>query len=197
MNDVLQQSLEASGVAVCVKDADKRVLSQNACCRKICGEQQGEKCTVGCMELYANDKTQQWKGWGSRLYRNSLLHGEFFDVTLLCTAENIVTFLQPLADKYRMAHAYYRDKGLTGRELDVVSFMVRGVSNQEICESLSISKATLRTHLNNIYRKCRDLGEEPEFVPANRRQFYGVDSRIEDGLPSAVNRHVGEKQADP
>lgn len=193
----MQQSLEVSGVAVCVKDADKRVLSQNACCRKICGEQQGEKCTVGCMELYANDKTRQWKGWGSRVYRNSSLHGEFFDVTLLCTAENIITFLQPLADKYRMAHAYYRDKGLTGRELDVVSLMVRGASNQAICESLSISRATLRTHLNNLYRKCRDLGEEPKFVPANRRQRYRVGSPGEDGLPSGVNRHVSENPADP
>jgi len=71
------------------------------------------------------------------------------------------------------------------------------VSNQEICESLSISKATLRTHLNNIYRKCRDLGEEPKFVPANRRQLYRLGSRSKDGLPSTVNRHVGEKPADP
>jgi len=171
MNDILQQSLDADGVAVCVKDADKRVLSQNDCCRKICGERQGEKCTIGCMELYVRDETQQWKGWGSRVYKNSALHGSYFDVTLLCTAENIFTFLQPLADKYQMANAYYQDKGLTGREAEVMSLIVRGVTNPQICKSLSISRATLRTHLNNVYRKCRELGEEPKFVPANRQQF--------------------------
>jgi len=171
MTDLLQQSLEAGGVAVCVKDPDKRVLSQNDCCRKICGERQGERCTIGCMELYARDEAQQWKGWGSRVYKNSALHDGFFDVTLLCTADNIFTFLQPLAEKYQMANAYYQDKGLTGRELEVVSLIVRGVSNPQICETLSISRATLRTHLNNVYRKCRELGEEPKFVPANRQQF--------------------------
>lgn len=174
MNDILQQSLEAGGMVVCVKDAAKRVLSQNDRCRELCGERQGEQCTVGCMELYARDETQQWKDWGSRVYKNSLLHGAYFDVTLLCTAESIITFLQPLDDKHQTAQSYYRDKGLTGREFEVVSLIVKGVSNPEICESLSISRATLRTHLNNVYRKCRELGQEPKFVPANRQQFDRV-----------------------
>jgi len=120
------------------------------------------------MELYAGDKTQQWKDWGSRVYKNSFLHGSFFDVTLLCSSESIITFLQPLKDRYEMALAYYRDKGLTKRETEVISLTIRGVSNPEICKSLSISKATLRTHLNNVYHKFRDLGEVPEFMPANR-----------------------------
>jgi DNA-binding CsgD family transcriptional regulator len=67
-----------------------------------------------------------------------------------------------------MALAYYRDRDLTRRETEVVSLTIRGVSNPEICEQLSISRATLRTHLNNVYRKFRDLGEVPEFMPANR-----------------------------
>ena len=76
--------------------------------------------------------------------------------------------VEPLKDKYEMALAYYRDKGLTRRETEVVSLTIRGVSNPEICDQLSISKATLRTHLNNVYRKFRDLGEVPAFMPANR-----------------------------
>jgi len=168
MDKLLEQSLDAGEIATCVKDSEKRVLSQNDYCRKICGERQGEVCETGCMELYARDTRQQWKGWGSRVYKNSILHGSFFDVTLLCSAGNIITFLQPLKDKYDMALAYYRNKGLTRRETEVVSLTIRGVSNPEICEQLSISRATLRTHLNNVYRKFRDLGEVPAFMPANR-----------------------------
>jgi DNA-binding CsgD family transcriptional regulator len=168
MIDILESSLEASSVAVCVKDRNKHVLSQNDYCRELCGERCGEVCETGCMELYAGDKTQQWKDWGSRVYKNSFLHGSFFDVTLLCSSESIITFLQPLKDRYEMALAYYRDKGLTKRETEVVSLTIRGVTNPEICKALSISKATLRTHLNNIYHKFRDLGEIPEFMPANR-----------------------------
>ncbi len=168
MNEILESSLEASDVAVCVKDRNKCVLSQNDYCRELCGERVGEKCETGCMELYASDRTQQWKDWGSRVYKNSFLHGSFFDVTLLCTSESIITFLQPLKERYDMALAYYKERGLTKRETEVVSLTIRGVSNPEICKTLSISRATLRTHLNNIYHKFRDLGEVPEFMPANR-----------------------------
>lgn len=144
------------------------VLSQNDCCRAICGECTGAVCVRGCMELYARDSSQQWKEWGSRLYRNSFLHGSFYDVTLLCSTDRIITFLQPLREKYEMAIAYYKEKGLTRRETEVVALTIRGMSNTEICQSLSISMATLRTHLNNVYRKLRKLGEVPEFIPAQR-----------------------------
>lgn len=168
MDKILELSLDAGDIATCVKDSAKRVLSQNAYCRKVCGERLGTVCEVGCMELYARDTKQQWKGWGSHVYKNSFIHGAFFDITLLCSANNIVTFLQPLKDKYDMALSYYKDKGLTRRETDVVSLTIRGVSNPEICERLSISKATLRTHLNNVYHKFRQSGEVPQFIPANR-----------------------------
>ena len=120
------------------------------------------------MELYARDTKQQWKGWGSRVYQNSSIHGAFFDITLICSTNNIITFLQPLKDKHEMALSYYSRRGLTRRETDVVSLIIRGVSNTEICEQLSISKATLRTHLNNVYHKFRQSGEVPEYMPANR-----------------------------
>lgn len=168
MNKILEESFQAGTIAVCVKDSEKRVLMQNDYCRTVCGNQLERVCEQGCMELYARDKLQQWKDWGSRVYRNSLIHGSFHDVTLLCSTERIITFLQPLREKYDMALAHYREKGLTGREIEVISLIIKGISNLAICESLSISRATLRTHLNNIYRKFRELGEMPEFIPANR-----------------------------
>jgi DNA-binding CsgD family transcriptional regulator len=168
MNGILEESLRTDSVAVCVKDADKNVLMQNELCRQICGDCVGDSCERGCMELYANDDAHQWKDWGSRVYKNSYIHGNFFDVTLLCGTGSIVTFLQPLEEKYEMALSHYRDKGLTRRETEVVALAIRGVSNTRICETLSITRATLRTHLNNIYHKFRDLGEVPEFIPGNR-----------------------------
>ena len=102
-NNILEHSLDAGDVVVCVKDMDKKVLSQNDYCRKLCGDQLGKKCETGCMALYASDDSQQWKDWGSRVYKNSFLHGKSFDVTLLCSTDNIITFLQPLKEKYDMA----------------------------------------------------------------------------------------------
>ena len=165
---MLEESLQSSHIGVCVKDARKRVLKQNEPCRRACGDRLDEVCTEGCMELYARDESHQWKDWGARVYKNSVIFGGFFDVTILCSTETIVTFLQPLKEKYEMALAYFRDKGLTKRETQVVSLAIQGNSNSDICKLLSISKATLRTHLNNVYRKFRDMGEIPEFIPTCR-----------------------------
>ena len=42
---------------------------------------------------------------------------------------------------------------LTGRELEVLELIVGGQSNKEIGGSLSISEATVKTHINNILSK--------------------------------------------
>jgi len=96
------------------------------------------------------------------------VHGAFYDVTLLCSDQHIVSFLQPLKEKHAQAMAYYQEKGLTARESEIIALTIQGVSNSAILNRLSISKATLRTHLNKIYSKLRDLGEEPRFIPGHR-----------------------------
>ena len=43
--------------------------------------------------------------------------------------------------------------GLSKRELDVLSLIAQGLSNQEIAEELFISISTVKTHTSNIYSK--------------------------------------------
>lgn len=42
---------------------------------------------------------------------------------------------------------------LTGRELDVLTRIVGGMSNRQIGDDLSISEGTVKTHVNNILSK--------------------------------------------
>jgi two-component system NarL family response regulator len=42
---------------------------------------------------------------------------------------------------------------LTARELDVLKAIVAGRSNKEIASDLSITEATVKTHINNILSK--------------------------------------------
>jgi LuxR family transcriptional regulator, maltose regulon positive regulatory protein len=42
---------------------------------------------------------------------------------------------------------------LSGRELEVLALMAAGESNGEIARRLFVSVTTVKTHLNNLYRK--------------------------------------------
>ncbi len=45
------------------------------------------------------------------------------------------------------------EEGLSGREIEVLNLVARGNSNKEVARALSISEATVKTHLNHIYQK--------------------------------------------
>jgi DNA-binding NarL/FixJ family response regulator len=44
--------------------------------------------------------------------------------------------------------------GLTQREVEVLREIAAGYSNREIADRLSISEATVKTHVNNIFSKA-------------------------------------------
>ncbi|GGQ95325.1 hypothetical protein Saso_65580 [Streptomyces asoensis] len=43
--------------------------------------------------------------------------------------------------------------GLTTREAEVLVLIAEGLSNQEIARTLSVSTATVKTHINNLFAK--------------------------------------------
>ena len=43
----------------------------------------------------------------------------------------------------------------TGRELEVLTTLNEGLENAEICDRLSVSDSTLRTHLRNLFAKLK------------------------------------------
>ncbi|WP_411137932.1 response regulator transcription factor [Streptomyces sp. C10] len=54
-------------------------------------------------------------------------------------------------------------KSLTSRELDVLAFMANGYSNSDISEKLSLSEATVKSHLYHLYQKL-DLRDRSQTV---------------------------------
>jgi len=169
MQAALETSLTENQIGFCIKDKSKQVLYQNDVCTGICGFLQNQTCAIGCMELYENDDTQQWKENGSCVYKNTYVHEQFYDVTVLVSDAQLITFLQPLKVNHQQAIAFYQNKGLSEKELKVITHVIQNFSNEAIYQSLNISKATLKTHLNNIYRKVREQGEEPKYIPHQRR----------------------------
>ena len=57
--------------------------------------------------------------------------------------------------------ASWKALGLSRREVQVVSLVVRGLKDREIAVQLGITEATVKVHLRRIYRKlkCRNRTE--------------------------------------
>ena len=43
--------------------------------------------------------------------------------------------------------------GLSDRELEIIHFLIKGLTAKEIADSLNISECTVKTHLKNIREK--------------------------------------------
>lgn len=65
---------------------------------------------------------------------------------------------------------------LTGRELEVLHLLARGLSNRAIAHQLSISDRTVQAHLTNVFAKM-GVGSRVEAVlEAIRREWLTLDS---------------------
>jgi DNA-binding CsgD family transcriptional regulator len=53
-----------------------------------------------------------------------------------------------------LMEGYFRDWGLTGSEQDIAAFTIKGYSIAEIAVLRGSAEATVKTHLNAIYRKA-------------------------------------------
>jgi two-component system NarL family response regulator len=68
----------------------------------------------------------------------------------------------------KLATSLHRE-ALTAREVEVLQFLANGRSNKEISAALSISEATVKTHLGNIFRKLDVLSRTEAIAIATRR----------------------------
>ena len=64
-----------------------------------------------------------------------------------------------------------RDERLTLRELEVLQFVAKGLSNQEIAGQLFLSEKTVKNHLTNIFRKI-DVNDRTQAV------LYAIKNKI-------------------
>jgi len=140
-------------IGLCVKDSERKVSFQNDLSIELCGEQLSNICKKGCMDLYVSNELCPARGLGAQLFTNKRIKDQFVDIVVLNNGREIVTLLYPVAVKHERELAFFKDKGLSKREFEIVERVVRGATNSEIIKELAITKATLKTHLNNIYKK--------------------------------------------
>jgi len=91
----------------------------------------------------------------------------------ISSAPNFMVTLSDLTDEQKLETAFQTRFQLSRRELDVIYYLIRGLSDNEIGEKLFISRQTVHTHTKNIYKK---LGAKSR-IELYRRVIQGELSR--------------------
>jgi len=71
----------------------------------------------------------------------------------ISSTPNFMVTLSDLTDEKKLENTLQARFQLSRRELDVIHYLIRGLSDNEIGEKLYISRQTVHTHTKNIYRK--------------------------------------------
>ncbi len=147
------EALTSGGAALCVKNLAGMVLYQNDACRDLCGEQVCAVCEKNCMQLYRRQPEAPRREEGTQYFPNQKIEDRSFDVILINNGSYLNTILYPLERKRRADVDYLARWGLSRREKEIALLAIEGLTNEQIAKRLFVCLATVKTHLNNIYKK--------------------------------------------
>jgi len=98
----------------------------------------------------------------------------------ISSTPNFMVTLSDLTAEKRLETTLQARFQLSIRELDVIHYLTRGMSDDEIGEKLYISRQTVHTHIKNIYRK---LGAK------SRIELYRIVTQ--ESYPGIFNQQLG------
>lgn len=139
-------------IGLCIKDLDKKVLFQNQTCKKLCGERVAFYCETLCMKSYTPNTKLPSSAEGMKWVRVEK-KDQIYDAIIINDGNRILTLLYSLAEKIEREIEFLKSYQLSAREIEVMLQVLRGLTNIEISKILFISQNTLKTHLNNVYKK--------------------------------------------
>lgn len=158
-------------VGVCTKTTEGRVTYQNGLCKQYCGDQTGKVCLMNCLKNATMSRGQIQLEKGLHLSSSQEFNGSSYDSLLISTENEIITLLYLLDAAHENRIEQLKSYPLSKRELEIAGLMIRGSSNVDMAKKLFISPATLRTHLNNIYKKLpQELSREIQENRARQRK---------------------------
>lgn len=151
----LEKALKGSSAGICLLDSDGRVRYQNIPSLRHCGSYKDSVCPQRC--LLSKDNSLSQRSEGLHFYPNHKIGNQYYDMAFLDSWHTRVIVLYPLRRRHEKQLHQFITYGLSRREMDVVQLGLKGQTNEEISKNLGISKATLKTHLNNIYKKIPEV----------------------------------------
>lgn len=160
----------SQAIGICLKDEDGKVIYQNEKCLSVCGSKVGKVCNEGCMARYLTSVKGTPFDLGSFFLKNVDAFGLKTDCLLVNDGKTILTVFHESAPELKKQVKFLEKFALTKSEVEIAEQVLRGFENKKIAKNLCISEATLRTHLNNIYRKLpKDVREQLLFIHRSKK----------------------------
>lgn len=153
MDDDVMGSSET--LALCIKDAEARVHSQNSSCKALCGDVSGRICETGCMSLLAR-RSDESIPLGIQSFPAQTLGDQTVDIVVINDGSALITIMLSLESDVAAQSERIAACGLSKRETEIASLVLRGKTNRDIAKTLHIALSTVKKHLYSIYQKIPD-----------------------------------------
>jgi DNA-binding CsgD family transcriptional regulator len=92
----------------------------------------------------------------------------------ISSTPNFMVTLSDLSDEDKLETTFQTRFRLSRRELDVIHYLIRGLSDNEIGERLYISRQTVHTHTKNIYKKLGAKSRIELYRIVTRESYLGI-----------------------
>lgn len=121
-----------------------------------CGERCGSVCKDGCMKFYNASNSGEREFLDSvsmRIHKD--VHGDrgSCDVVVIHSQDRIISILYPRERLVEADLLLFKRYGLTDAERTILLMVLDEIPNSEIAKRLFISLSTVKTHINNLYKK--------------------------------------------
>lgn len=137
----------------CIRNNNGEVIFQNANSIENCCKDATLQCHLRCLPyIESSFKFKEIKS-GLHLFKNKIIEKKEYDILVFKGDINTLILLYPIKDQIDDIKMRWKKSGLSPREIEVLTEKFLGAKNSEIAKKLYISKSTVKTHINNIFKK--------------------------------------------
>jgi DNA-directed RNA polymerase beta' subunit len=163
---------------------------QNQACIEVCGDQKGKRCDKGCMHRYSAGPVEgRIFDNAFKIFRNVEVDSFTVDAIMINDGEKLTTLLYDRTKVVKKQLDYLAQYKLSKAESKIMELYLKGYSNHEIANKLFISKGTLRSHLNSIYKKIPEA-LKAEILATAEAKIVEIQNAFDAGLLTEDERYV-------